>query len=388
MPFSGGYRFRSFEGEAEPVLRDFPDSRAITTENQPLSGHVREPWHLGRNETIELFRRSGCETLLPSRFETVSDFDRTQTIIVNAVHNSLLGRNFKPDIFDNSGLFANGLKTLRVLFPSARITIAINKRSGKWFETEVAREVAAVRVMSDRYPQEFPVLLRRDILNVPVGNKDESILVIPFLDVIQIAESMTRGKTLTDRILLVAGPGVSKPGWYRIPIGTHFEDIRKHLLKSEEYGPWRIIRGDALTGAVVTPDDNAVKISDREITVIREHASRDFYRFLNPGFTYDSYSRVTFRNYIPLLPKRMDSNIHGGVRPCVQCNFCDEVCPVGIYPHLIWKHVKAEIIEQSFRLKPDHCIDCRLCDYVCPSKISLSAAIQDAADKCREGGAE
>ena len=49
-----------------------------------------------------------------------------------------------------------------------------------------------------------------------------------------------------------------------------------------------------------------------------------------------------------------------------------------IYPHLIWKHVNAGMIEQSFRLKPQLCIDCRLCDYVCPSKISLSSAVQDA----------
>ncbi|MFA6472963.1 MAG: hypothetical protein WCU00_13080, partial [Candidatus Latescibacterota bacterium] len=287
MSFSGGYRFSNFEGEAEAVVRDFSDAGPLQRENRPLDGHVRAPWHLNRDGAIELFHRSGCQDFYPVRFETAVDFDRIQNIIVNAVHNSLLDRNFEPGIFDDDELFANGLKTLRVLFPSARITIAINKRSGKWFETEVVHEFAAVRVMSDRYPQEFPVLLRRDILNVPVGKNDESILVIPFLDVIQTAESMTRGKTLTDRILLVAGPGVSKPGWYRIPIGTHFEDIRKHLLKSEEYGPWRIIRGDALTGAVVTPDDNTVKISDREITVIREHASRDFYRFLNPGFTYD-----------------------------------------------------------------------------------------------------
>lgn len=388
MGFSGGYVFKDFEGAAEPVLRDFPNSLAISTENQPLSGHVREPWHLDRDEALELFHRSGCEDLSPGRFETTGDFDRIQNIIVNAVHNSLLNRNFKPEIFDDRGLFVSGLKTLRALFPSAQITIAINKRSRKWFETKVVRESAAVRIMSDRYPQEFTSLLRRDLLKVPVGKDDESILVLPFLDVIQTAESMTRGKPLADRILLVAGPGVSRPGWYRIPIGTSFEYIRKHLLKSEEYGPWRIIRGDALTGTAVTLESDTVQISDREITVIREHASRDFYRFLNPGFAYDSYARVTVRNYLPLLPKRMDTNVHGGVRPCVQCNYCDEVCPVSIYPHLIWKHVNAGLIEQSFRLKPQFCIGCGLCDYVCPSKISLSDAVQNSAKERREGGGQ
>ncbi|MDP2982774.1 MAG: 4Fe-4S dicluster domain-containing protein [Candidatus Latescibacter sp.] len=386
MTFSGGYIFKSFEGAAEPVLRDFPIPETISHDYQPLPGHLRVPWRLERKEALELFHSSGCAALFPGRFETLEDCDRIQNIIIGAVHNSLLNQAWKPEIFEDRGLFIDGLKTLHILFPSSRIIIAINKRNRSWFETAEVRELAAVRIMSDRYPQEFPAILRRDLLKAPVEKEDEATLVIPFLDVLQTSESMTRGRPLIDRIILVAGPGVSRPGWYRIRIGVRFEDIRKHLLKSEEYGPWRIIRGDALTGVV--PQSDSVQISDREITVIREHAVRDFYRFLNPGFTYDSYSRLTFRNYLPLLPKRMDSSIHGGVRPCVQCNFCDEVCPVKIYPHLIWKHVKAGMIEQSFRLKPQLCIDCRLCDYVCPSKISLSSSVQDAVKKRREGGAQ
>ena len=80
---------------------------------------------------------------------------------------------------------------------------------------------------------------------------------------------------------------------------------------------------------------------DSEISVIKEHAKRDMFSFVMPGFSADSYARTTVAEYLPLIPKKLDTNTHGGVRPCVQCNFCDEVCPVGIYPFLIWKHVKA-----------------------------------------------
>jgi Na+-transporting NADH:ubiquinone oxidoreductase subunit NqrA len=168
-------------------------------------------------------------------------------------------------------------------------------------------------------------------------------------------------------------------------VGTRFSEIRRHLLKSEEYGPWRIIRGNLFSGRAVASDDEALSWNDREVTVIREHAVRDFYRFLNPGLDYDSYSRVTVSNYIPFLKRRLDSNIHGGVRPCVQCNFCDEVCPVGLYPHLIWKHVTAGMLEESYRFRPERCIGCGLCDYVCPSKIDVAAAVQTAGSSCREG---
>jgi Na+-translocating ferredoxin:NAD+ oxidoreductase subunit C len=383
MAFTGGYKFKGFEGEGEAVLRDFPVLETKLKGEEPHEGHLRAPWHLERDEAFKEFRRSESAALYPGHLKKQEDFDRTQVILVNSVHNSLLNRSFKPEIFEDRGLFIDGLRVLHTVFPSARIIIAINKRNQAWFETKEVRELAEVHIMSDRYPQEFPALLRRDLLGIPVGKEDETVVVIPFLDVIQTAESMTRGKPLSDRIILVAGPGVSRPGWYRIPLGTKFEAIRKHLLKSYEYGPWRIIRGDALTGKAVIDDSEVVLISDREITVIREHEKRDFYRFVNPGFNYDSYARVTVRTYVPLLPKRMDTNVHGGVRPCVQCNYCDEVCPQGIYPHLIWKHVNAGLGERTLRLKPQLCIDCRLCDYVCPSKICISSAVLDAASKAQ-----
>jgi Na+-translocating ferredoxin:NAD+ oxidoreductase RnfC subunit len=50
---------------------------------------------------------------------------------------------------------------------------------------------------------------------------------------------------------------------------------------------------------------------------------------------------------------------------------------------MIWKHVMAESIEESFRFKPFDCIGCKLCDYVCPSKIALSPAIERAAEVYR-----
>ena len=118
--------------------------------------------------------------------------------------------------------------------------------------------------------------------------------------------------------------------------------------------------------------------ADREITVIREAERREMFRFVMPGFDLDAYPKSTVGSIIPLLPKKLDSGVHGGKRYCVQCNYCDEVCPSRLYPHLIWKHVNADNIEGSFRLRPQDCVGCRICDYVCPSKIDISDGIEKA----------
>lgn len=444
MAFTGGYIFTRFEGAAEPVVRDFPvpetvvipldgtfpeprvlicregepvrageklleygdlkkpllspvggtiqkiDGEGITllpsgdSTFLPVNGHPRQPWHMNRDELFDIFRDSGCSLLFGDRFTAPDDFDAVRRIIVNAVHNAPLDQAWKPEMFGEHDLFLHGIRALKALFPNAEFTVAVNKRNRAWFLPPEIEKTAPARIMSDRYPQEFPELLARDVAGKNGTEKPGSVFVVSFEDIVQAAECLTTGKPFIGRTLFVAGPGVSRPGWYRIPMGVSFEDIGRHLLKSDEHGPWRIIRGNLFSGKAVVSGGEIIRHSDREITVIREHAVREFYRFLNPGFEYDSYSRVTVSNYLPLMKRRLDSNVHGGVRPCVQCNFCDEVCPVGIYPHLIWKHVNAGLVEESFRLRPDACIGCGLCDYVCPSKIDISCAVKSAGKELRE----
>ncbi len=444
MSFTGGYIFKQFEGAAEPVVHEFPlpetvilplagslpvpfvflvaegsvvragenlleygdpkhpllspvngviqaiDDRSISihpspdSPSIPVSGHPRQPWHMERAEREAVFRDSGCSLLFGDRFTAGSDFGTVRRIIVNAVHNSPLDQAWKPEMHGDRAVFPSGLRALKALFPNAEIVLAINKRNRGWFSAPEITGTATVRVMSDRYPQELPALLARHIGGDSATGDSGSVFVLSFEEVIQAAECLTLGKPFRDRIVLVAGPGAARPGWHRIPLGTTFGEIRRRLVKGDEHGPWRIIRGSLFCRTTVADDSEYTGYSDTAIMVIREFAEREFYRFLNPGFDYDSYSQVTFCNYIPLMKRRLDSNVHGGVRPCVQCNFCDEVCPSGLYPHLIWKHVQAGLVEESFRLRPHACVECGLCDYVCPSKISISPSVKKAGDKYRE----
>lgn len=444
MDFRGGYSFKNFEGTAEPVLREFsvPKTAVVSTEFtalaftptvktgdtvkagqtvfrsdektavelvspvngtvreinggkvtvvsdstpsfEPVGSHARAPWHLDRSDVFRLFRSSGCVLLLDGHFSSLADMDGVKNIIINAVHNAPLDQSWTPGMIYHPHVFSNGLKTLSVLFPGAMITIGINKKNKKYFNTPEITDYASVQIMSDRYPQEHPELLVRDTIHrrfvSPEGFRDPSILVIPFFDLIQTAEIMTLGRPFIDRILMIAGPGVSNPGWYRVRIGTPFEALQDSLFKSDAYGPWRIIRGNLFNGESIVSTALPVYHSDAEISVIRENAFRELWRFMRPGFTWDSYPKTTVAGLLPILPKQLDSNVHGGVRPCVQCNYCDEVCPVAIYPHLIWKYAQAGKADESFRFKPYDCIGCRLCDYVCPSKIDISEDVMKAKE--------
>ena len=453
MGFKGGYYFKHFEGAAEPVLRECTVPRTVsvpaicasfsftplvetgdvvkagrvclsTDDEYPVTlvspvngtvtevseegvtiasdgtsaffsveGHTRAPWHLDREAAFALFRSTGSALLCDVNFASISELDEVEHIIVNAVHNAPLNQAWIPVMTGDSTVFSNGLRTLKRLFPDAQVSIAVNKRNRKFFETlqidtpEVYTR-SSVKVLSDRYPQEHPELITRDVLGrklfSPEGVRDRSVLVQGFFDVIQIGEIMTLGRPFMDRILTIAGPGVSKPGWYRVRIGTTLEELGRQLFKSDDRGPWRIIRGNLFEGEGIASVSSVIHPSDTEISVLREPAQRELLRFMRPGFAWDSYSKTSVSGIIPLLPRQLDSSVHGGVRPCVQCNYCDEVCPVAIYPFLIWKYVQAEKTVESFRFRPHECIGCGLCDYVCPSKIDIMSSVIQAKDAYRE----
>ncbi len=442
MAFSGGYTFSRFEGAAEPTVIEaaIPDTvslplvlpggvtfealakqgdtvkagepllraqdsvaalpapvngKVISVDESmvkiesdgsgavnPVAGHTREPWHLDRKELFNLFMTSGCCFLMDTVISSPEDCEAVNAIVVNAVHNGPLGQNWLPELSGDQELMKAGLKTLHAVFPNAKIAIAINKRNKHSFETAGVSDLADISVMSDKFPQEHPELLVRDIHDRRLVSedcmRDQSVILLSHCDVIQLAETMNQGKPLIDRNLMIAGPGVSKPAWYRIRTGTTIGDLKQSVLKADEFGPWRIIRGDVMTGTGIENTDESITVKDTGLSVIGDKADRALFGFMMPGFAADSYSKSTAEEYIPVLPKKLETNVHGGVRPCVQCNYCDEVCPVGIYPFLIWKYVTADKVEDCFRFRPYDCIECGLCDYVCPSKIEISAGVKAA----------
>lgn len=438
MRFRGGYRFSQFEGEASPTLTALPVPRSVVfplddpliagyapvvtgggmvrageplfasgdsswiipasiggtvsiddntltitagedTTIVPAADHPREPWRLPHSERIALLTKTGANLLLGMGIDDAERFWTVTSIIVSTIHTSPLSIGWSPAIYGDTAMLATGVRLLGALFPKAAVTVAVTARHAASLDTPEITEYARVVTLSDRYPQEHPSLLARDIAGITVDPlPNPAALVLDESRVVQLAEVLTGVRPLIDRTVCLAGPGVSRPGWHRIRIGSTIESVLAAGGKGGETGPWRTINGNPLSGIGVEDLLTPVWYDMDELSVISEHAVRDLFRFLSPGLAHDSYARATVSSVLPLFKRKIEANLHGGERPCVQCNYCDEVCPVGIYPFLIWKYVQADKTDESFRLHPETCIGCGLCDYVCPSKIAITAGVETA----------
>ncbi|MFP4146855.1 MAG: electron transport complex subunit RsxC, partial [Halorhodospira sp.] len=213
-----------------------------------------------------------------------------------------------------------------------------------------------VEPLKAKYPQGSEKMLIKALLGreVPSGGLPYEIGVVVnnVGTMAQLGYLLPRGEGLIERVITVAGPGVDRPGNYRVPIGTPL----RYLL--EEVGfegddPSRIILGGPMMG-------NTVAFLDVPVT--------------------KGVSGVL------VLPEaRKTGSVDDPQQPCIRCGRCVEVCPVGLNPSELGRLAakrQYQVMEERYHL--NDCFECGCCSYVCPSNIPLVQYFRIAKSLNRE----
>jgi Na+-transporting NADH:ubiquinone oxidoreductase subunit A len=116
---------------------------------------------------------------------------------------------------------------------------------------------------------------------------------------------------------------------------------------------------------------------ETSLTLVPEGDDAEFLALFRPGIAKPTYSRL-FLSRVRSDPLVFDCNRRGGVRACIGCMHCADVCPVDILPQMAYKAVLAEEVEESLEHGLLDCTECGLCSYVCPSKIELTEVLKKA----------
>ncbi len=271
--------------------------------------------------------------------------------------------------------FTRGLEHLQSLLEYQPIYLVLPKIKSDLASkiNEQIRGYAWVKIVE--VPMKYPYgnfnLLAR---HIGLKRSQEAIWGVNVDGVLAIDNALTSSRPCVERVISVAGPGAKGPRYLKLAAGYPLSKIMSEHAQPDCVA----IDGGMLTGSLLTQDIKGVPADCKGITLLPEHQSREFLAFVRPGFDRQSYSACFMSSLCGDFPERLTNAIRGELRPCVSCNFCEDVCPAGIIPHRLHKLIYQDDIDQVERSRIDLCIECGLCSFVCPSKIELVHQFQQA----------
>ena len=214
-----------------------------------------------------------------------------------------------------------------------------------------------VQALETKYPQGAEdtiiyALLGREI---PAGQRPASIgvLVNNVMTLAYLGRLLPAGEGIVERVLTVAGPGVTKPGNYIVPIGTPLRFLLEQVGARSNAS--EVILGGPMMGMTISSLD--VPVTKGTSGVL--------------AFGKEQVAEETPRVY-----------------PCIKCGECLNVCPKFLNPSqlgLLAEKREYAAMAESFNL--DRCFECGCCSYVCPSHIPLVQQFRIAKAVNREKAA-
>jgi len=368
------------------------------TSYQTLEGHSAEWDKLSPEKIEELIYTAGVSSLdregIPTRFKSsIIPPEGVEDLIIHGAGSEPYNTSLDV-LLEGKNLynFVKGVKILKKIMPKARVHIAINDKKRALIERLVKLSSGIdnfdIFPVDPKYPQGYDEVLVPTLLNkkFPYGYSAANIgiVVVNIQAVLHVYEAVVNGRPLIERTIALLGPSFKENVHLKVRVGTPLEHIVKDRVKE---GSSRIILNSPLTGEKLSNLTLPIDRTFSQLVGIPEDAERKFLAFARPGIKTDSYSR-TFLSTIIRRDKDLTTNMHGDQRPCIQCGYCTEVCPVRIVPALIDRYAALGVNEGLMRYRIFDCIDCNLCSYVCPSKIPLAKDIKEAKTKLIDMGCD
>jgi electron transport complex protein RnfC len=208
-----------------------------------------------------------------------------------------------------------------------------------------------LKEIKTKYPQGNEKLLIYSLTGsiVPSGlfPSDIGIAVHNVNTLFAVRNAVLYGKPMFERYVTVSGDMISKPGNYKVRIGTRISDIIEECggLKGD---PSRIVIGGSMCGQAVQSLDIPVVKSTTGILFMSE--------------------------------KEVNSD---KATACIRCGRCVEVCPIGLLPCEISKAYEKNKFDKIERLNPSECILCGSCSYICPARRPLTPNIKMTQQKLK-----
>jgi len=247
-------------------------------------------------------------------------------------------------MLEQAGKIWTGVAIIRQILGAQHVRVAIEDNKPDAIRAmEKALQDAdgdvEVVVLETRYPQgaEKQLIYSATGRVVPSGGlpMDVGALVENVGTAAAIADAVTRGIPLTERVTTVTGPAIKNPKNVLARIGTTFADLAAFCggFLGE---PGKLICGGPMMG--VTQGAAAASVGKTTSGLLA----------IPPGGVI-SYSSM----------------------PCISCGRCVTACPMKLLPCTLSEYLEAENYEEAENLNVMDCIECGCCAYECPAHRPL-----------------
>ncbi len=129
----------------------------------------------------------------------------------------------------------------------------------------------------------------------------------------------------------------------------------------------------------ITCMENHMGFFENTLNIINDVNSEKMFGFIRPGINTPTVSNAFLSCFIDKA-RQVDCNLHGEERACINCSYCENICPNDLMPGFIMKALYSDDIEEALLLGLLDCCRCGLCSYSCPSKIELAQILSDGMD--------
>ena len=164
-------------------------------------------------------------------------------------------------------------------------------------------------------------------------------------------------------------------------------DKKPHFL-TRQGAPIKILAGSFHKHGMITTGQFNGRVADlnshlgffeNTLNIIDTPGQEELFGFIRPGSDKTSVSK-TFLSCLSNSTKQVDCTLHGEERACINCSYCENICPNDLMPNFIMKALHSDEIETALEYGLLDCCRCGLCSYTCPSKIELTKILSDGMD--------